>query len=133
MDTGTTEKQNKALLHRLYKEALQQGNLALIDQLFSPAFIDHSTPDQPAGPAGVKAYFREIRSAFPDIQVTLDDLIAEGDRVVARTTWRGTHLGMYEGIPASGRRVTRTLIQIFLIADNVIVEEWNEGASLLGN
>jgi steroid delta-isomerase-like uncharacterized protein len=133
MDAGTTEEQNKALLRRLYEEALQQGNLALIDQLFSPAFIDHSTPDQPPGPAGVKAYFREIRNAFPDIQVTLDDLIAEGDRVVARTTWRGTHLGAYEGVPASGRSVTRTLIQIFLIANKVIMEEWNEGAGLLKN
>lgn len=122
---------NKALLRRLYEEGLQQGNLDIIDQLFSPDFIDHSTPDQPPGPEGVKAYFREIRSGCPDIQVSLDDLIAERDCVVVRTTWRGTHLGAYAEMPPTGRSVSRTLIQIFRIVNNSILEEWNEGEGLL--
>lgn len=122
---------NKAMVRQLYEEALQRGNLTLIDQIFSPTFIDHSTPDQPAGPEGVKDYFRAIRGGFPDIRVVLADMVAEGDRVVVRTTWRGTHLGTYEGVPATGRVITRTLLQIFRIASNSIVEEWNEGAGLL--
>lgn len=122
---------NKTLLRLLFKEALHQGNLAIVDQIFSPAFIDHSTPDQPAGPTGVKDYFREIRSGFPDIQIAIEDLIAEGDRVVVRTTWQGTHLGVYDNTPPTGRSVTRTLIQIFCVRDGLIVEEWNEGAGLL--
>ncbi len=121
---------NKALLHQLYEEALNQGNLALIDRLFAPDFIDHSTPGQPVGPAGVKDYFREVREGFPDIRVVLDDVIAEGDRVVVRTSWRGTHLGSYEGVAATGQRVARTLIQIFRVVDGLIVEEWNEGGGL---
>lgn len=123
---------NKALLRLLFEEALHQGKLALIDQIFAPSFVDHSTPDQPAGPAGVKDYFRQIRSAFPDIQVVLEDLIAERDRVAVRTSWHGTHLGTYEGVPPTGRRVTRTLIQIFRVVDGKILEEWNEGGGLLG-
>jgi steroid delta-isomerase-like uncharacterized protein len=122
---------NKELLHQLYEEALNRGNLALIDELFAPDFVDHSTPDQTPGSAGVKDYFREIRSGFPDIQVVLDDVIAEGDRVVVRSTWRGTHLGGYEGVAATGQRVARTLIQIFRVVDGLIVEEWNEGAGLV--
>ncbi len=122
---------NKILLRLLFEEALHQGNLAIVDQIFSPAFIDHSTPDQPTGPAGVKDYFREIRSGFPDIQITIEDLIAEGDKVVVRTTWQGTHLGVYDNAPHTGRSVTRTLIQIFCVRDGLIVEEWNEGAGLL--
>ena len=131
MDEDKKLERNKALLTLLYEEGLNRGNLDIIDQLFSSAFVDHSTPDQPPGPKGVKEYFRAIRSGFPDIQVILEDLIAEEDRVVARTTWRGTHLGTYAGVPASGRAVVRTLIQIFHIANNLIVEEWNEGAGLL--
>jgi steroid delta-isomerase-like uncharacterized protein len=123
---------NKALLRLLFEEALHQGNLAIIDQIFAPAFVDHSTPDQPTGPAGVKDYFNQIRSGFPDMRVVLEDLIAEKDRVVVRTSWRGTNLGTYEGVPPTGRRVTRTLIQIFRVVDGQIVEEWNEGGSLLG-
>lgn len=128
--TQTLEK-NKALLRLLFERALHQGDMTIIDQLFSLDFIDHSTPDQPPGPAGVKDYFLAIRRGFPDIQVTLEDAIAEGDRVVARTTWRGTHLGTYEGIPPTGQTRTRTLIQIFRVVDGLIREEWNEGSGLL--
>ena len=128
---GSRQIENKALLTRLYEEGLNRGNLDVIDQLFAPDFVDHSTPDQPPGPASVRDYFREIRGGFPDIRVNFEDVIAEGDRVVVRTIWIGTHMGSYEGIPASGRRVARTLIQIFRVAENRIVEEWNEGAGLL--
>lgn len=131
MDKYEDVERNKELLYQLYEEALNRGNLALIDELFAPEFVDHSTPGQPPGPAGVKDYFREIREGFPDIQIVLDDVIAEGDRVVVRTTWRGTHPGGYEGVAATGQRVARTLIQIFRVVDGLIVEEWNEGGGLV--
>jgi steroid delta-isomerase-like uncharacterized protein len=123
--------ENKALLRLVFEEALQRGNLALIDEIFAADFVDHSTPDQPVGRDGVKEYFVAVRSGFPDIRVTLDDVIAEADKVVVRTTWRGTHLGSYEGIAPTGRVVTRTLIQIFRIVNGRIAEEWNEGSGLL--
>lgn len=125
------EAKHKEMLRQLFAEALHQGKMAIIDTIFSPHFVDHSTLDQPPGSASVKAYFSEIRRGFPDIQVVLEDLIAEGDRVVVRTTWRGTHLGTYEGVPPSGKAVARTMIQIFRIVDGLIVEEWNEGLGLL--
>lgn len=131
MSTSERLAENKARLRRLYEEALQRGNLAIIDQLFAPDFVDHSTPDQAAGPAGVRAYFRAVRSGFPDLQVVLEHIIAEEDYVVVRTVWRGTHLGSYEGVPATGSRVSRTLMQIFRLAAGLIREEWNEGAGLL--
>jgi steroid delta-isomerase-like uncharacterized protein len=126
----STDKQ-RALLRRLYNEALQGGDLALIERLFAADFVDHSTPDQAAGPAGVQDYFRAVRSGFPDIQVVLEHIIAEEDLVAVRTIWHGTHLGSYEGLPASGQRVSRTLMQIFRITDGLICEEWNEGSGLL--
>ncbi|HEY0756509.1 MAG TPA: ester cyclase [Ktedonobacteraceae bacterium] len=115
----------------LFAEALCQGQLALIDSLFSADFIDHSTPEQEPGHAGVKAYFRALRSGFPDLQVSIEDLITQGEKIAVRTYWRGTHLGIYEGIAPDGRVSTRTLIQIFRLANGLIAEEWNAGAGLL--
>jgi predicted ester cyclase len=102
----TVAERNKAIIRRIFEEGLNQGNLAIIDELFDAGFVDHATPDQPPGPAGVKGYFASVRAGFPDIRVTIDDLIAEDARVAVRTTWRGTHLGTYEDAPASGRPST---------------------------
>lgn len=123
--------ENKTLINLLFEEAFNRGNLVLIDKVFSWHFVDHSTPDQPVGPQGVKDYFMSIHTGFPDMHVVVDALIAEGDQVAVRTTWRGTHLGEYEGVAATGEQVMRTLIQIFRIEDDKIVEEWNEGGGLL--
>jgi steroid delta-isomerase-like uncharacterized protein len=122
---------NKALIYLLFEEAFNRGNLAIVDEIFSPRFVDHSTPDQGVGPQGVKDYFRSVRAGFPDMQVAVDALIAEGDRVAVRTIWRGTHMGEYEGVAATGKQVVRTMIQLFRIADGRILEEWNEGGGLL--
>ncbi len=64
------------------------------------------------------------------MQITIEDLIAEQDRVVARTAWHGTHLGIYEGVEPTGKRVARTMIQIFRLENGKILEEWNEGPDL---
>jgi steroid delta-isomerase-like uncharacterized protein len=125
------EEDNKQLVLRLFEEALNQGKLELIDELFSSQFRDYSTPDQPPGPQGVKDYFTQIRTGFPDIHVTLDDVIDAGDRVVVRTTWHGTHLGNYAGHPPTGRTAERTMIQIFRVVDGKLQDEWNEGSELL--
>jgi predicted ester cyclase len=118
---------NKLLISSLYEEILHRGNLAFILTAFSPDFIDHATPHQPVGYAGVRDYFIQVQVGFPDMRVIVEDVIAEGEKVVIRTTWHGTHLGMYEGIAPTDRKVKRTLIQIFRIVQGLIVEEWNEG------
>ena len=122
---------NKAIMHRVFEEGLNQGRLEVIDELFSMRFVDHSTPEQVAGAEGVKEYFATVREGFSDMRVSIEDVVAEGEMVVVRTTWQGTHLGTYDGVPASGRRVVRTMIQIFRIVHGQIEEEWNEGGSLL--
>jgi predicted ester cyclase len=130
-EPAKTLEDNKALIRHLFEEAIHRGNLAIVNEVFSAGFVDHSTPGQPAGPGGVRDYFAAIRSGFPDVQVALEDVLADGDKVVVRTTWRGTHRGSYQSIAPTGKPAMRTLIQIFRIADGVIVEEWNEGGSLL--
>ena len=121
---------NKALMRRLFEEGFHSGKLAVVDEIFHPHFVDRSTPEQPPGTEGVKDYISRVRTGFPDISITIVDLVAEEERVVVRTTWRGTHLGEYEGIAATGKQVTRSMIQIFHVKDGKLLEEWSEGESL---
>lgn len=125
------ESENAEMIRLVFEEALNKGHLVVINEAFSSQFVDHSTPEQIAGPRGVKAYFEQVHRGFPDMHVTIEDLIVSGDRVVVRTTWQGTHLGVYEGIEPTGKRMKRTMIQIFRVSEGKIQEEWNEGAGLL--
>jgi steroid delta-isomerase-like uncharacterized protein len=122
---------HKALIHRLYEEAFNRGDMSVVDELFSPAFRDLSTPDQPAGIEGVKSYIMAVRTGFPDIHVTIEDIIGEEDKIAVRTVWRGTHLGIYEGIVPTGKHVMRTMIQLFHIVDGKIAWEWVEETGLV--
>ena len=122
---------NKALIRRLFEEGFHSGNLTGVDEIFHPDFVDRSTPEQPPGTDGVKDYISMVRTGFPDITITIEDLVAEEGKVVVRTTWRGAHLGEYEGISPTGKQVTRSMIQIFHVRDGKLLEEWSEGESLL--
>ena len=115
--------QNKTIIRRLFDEALNQGRLELLDELFSADFVDHSTPEQRPGPEGVRDFFIEVRGRFPDIHVTIEDMVAEGNRVVVRTLWRSSG-----GIGLNAYGIEGTLIQIFHLENGRIVEEWNEGS-----
>ena len=121
---------NKALMRRLFEEGFHSGKLAVVDEIFHPNFVDRSTPEQPPGTEGVKDYISMVRTGFPDISITIEDLVAEEVRVVVRTTWRGTHLGEYEGIAPTSKQVTRSMIQIFHVKDGKLLEEWSEGEGL---
>jgi len=121
---------NKALIRRLFEEGFHSGKLVVVDEIFHPNFVDRSTPEQPPGTEGVKDYISMVRTGFPDISITIEDLVAEEEKVVVRTTWRGTHLGEYEGIAPTGKQVTRSMIQIFHVKDGKLLEEWSEGESL---
>jgi len=97
---------NKALVRRLFEEVWNQGNLTAIDELFATSYIryDPAAPEA-KGLAGFKHFVTTLRRAFPDIEVALEDVIAEGDNMAARAIWRGTHQGEYLGIAPTGRQV----------------------------
>ncbi len=117
----------KAIRRRFQEEVENQRNLAAIDEFFGPDFVDHfAMPGFPAGLEGVKARHAALFAAFPDIQSTVEDMIAEGDKVVARLTMRGTHKGEFLGIPATGKQLTVSAIDIMRIVDDKIVEHWVE-------
>ena len=119
---------NKTLLRRDAEEVWNQGNLDAVDELFATDVILHAAPPGvPPGAKGVKQLIAGYRAALPDFHLTIEDLIAEGDRVVNRWSMTGTHNGELMGIPPTGKKVTSTGISIVRIADGKIAEVW--GAS----
>lgn len=119
--------ENKALARRVFEEMWNKSNLDAVDAIYAPDVVNHELPPgMPEGIEGTKAYFGMFISAFPDTQMTVEDQIAEGDRVVTRWTARGTHTGELMGIPATGKQVTVTGINVDRIAGGRIVEEWGE-------
>ena len=118
--------QNKALVHRLFDEVWSQGNVGLLDELLAPSFVDHAAQMGGGDPTveGFKTQVRLFRRAFPDGRSRIEDLIAEGDRVVARWTDGGTQRGEWMGIVPTGKRVTMTGIDIYRIEQGRIAEFW---------
>lgn len=118
---------NKAIVVQLYEEIWNQGNLDLADQLAAPNAITHDPqlpPGLPGGPQGLKAAVTMLRSAFPDDHHTIEDLVAEGDKVVVRTTHTGTHQGSFFGLGPTGKHIANTSMHIFRFADGQLVEAW---------
>lgn len=125
-------KENRALVSRIWDEVWNQGNFDAVDQIFSPNYLGHLPATSGVrGPEEFKQLVRSYRTAFPDVQLTVDDLIAQDDRVVARWTSRGTHQGEFAGIPPSGRRIEVMGISIFLVQNGQVQEEW-EGFDTMG-
>src|SRR5713226_1186473 len=125
ISTMSTE-DNKLLVRRLFEEVLNQRNLALIDEFFSPNHVEHASTGPVHGTEGMKQYYMIYLTAFPDTHYTVEDQIAEGDKVVTRWTARGTHKGELMGIPPTGKQGTVTGIGIARFEGGNIVEAWTE-------
>lgn len=117
--------ENKALVRRLYKGALNKGNLAVVEEILPPNYVRHGlAPGTPPGPESAKQVFATMRSALPDLRITVEDMVGEGDEVVARVTGRGTHKGEYMGVASTGKQVTVPFIGIYRFAGNKLEEAW---------
>lgn len=121
-----TVEDNKARARRVFEELVNTGNTAVVDEVCAPGFVRHDLGGGPdvVGPEGVKLFVGALRSAFPDIQMTIEDLIGEGDSVVVRYTARGTHSGEFQGIAPTGRKVTWAGINIYRRDGDQVVETW---------
>ena len=118
-----SSEENEALAHRVY-EAFNQRNLEVLDELCTPDFLYHLGPMTIQGPEAYKQFLLKLITAFPDLKVTIEDTIADGDTVVARYILRGTHKGNYMGMPPTGKQITLTAMGITRIASGRAVEQW---------
>lgn len=116
---------DKTLMRRFIEEVFNKKNMAAIDEFIAPDHVDHTLPPfLPTTPEGTKRAIAMFLTAFPDVHLTIDDMIAEGDKVVTRYTSRGAQKGTFMGIPPTGKQMTVSSIIIARIADGKIVEEW---------
>jgi steroid delta-isomerase-like uncharacterized protein len=117
--------QNKAIARSIFEVGLNEKNPDAIAALTAPDFIDHDIHVQTgvaSGPEDMRVAIQNILVGFPDMHVTVEQVIAEGEDVVTRNTWRGTHLGEFNGIPATGKRVEFQGIVIWRIVDGLVKE-----------
>jgi steroid delta-isomerase-like uncharacterized protein len=117
--------QNKQVVRRFVDEYQTAGNESAFDELLHPDFVNHSAaPGMSAGTDGVRQIFDMFRAAFPDFRATVLDQVAEGDKVVTRKVFHGTHDGGFMGIPATGREIEIVVIDILRIRDGKLAEHW---------
>ncbi|HVO43876.1 MAG TPA: ester cyclase [Aggregatilineales bacterium] len=118
-----TVEQNKAVVRRFFEEVFNQGKLAVADEIFAPWFSGRGLAGHGPGPESAKRAVTHLRAGFPDIQFTVEDLIADGDSVVVRVTFRGTHQGEFMGIPATGKAIEVGGVEMARLSGGQIVEE----------
>jgi steroid delta-isomerase-like uncharacterized protein len=123
--------ENKAIVERFWK-VWEEGNIDLVDELLAADHVNHNpaTPDQPAGAEGVREVVTMFRSAMPDLKVAIEDMIAEGDKVVVRYTLEGTHEGELFGVPPTGRRLSIKSIAVERVSEGKLREHWRITDSL---
>lgn len=116
---------NKALLRCYVEEVLNKRNVNAVDKSFATNCVDHTAPSgTPPGINGIKQLLAATLEAFPNLHVTIEDIIAERDKVVSRFTGRGTHRTKFLGVAPTGRELTLMQINIDRIAGGKIVEHW---------
>jgi len=123
--------QNKAIMRR-FIEVINTGKFDQMAKFVDAKVVDHNPfPGQPPGLEGIKQSISLITKAFPDYHLTIEDIIAEGDKVVIRFVWHGTHKGEFMGVPLTGKKVTVTAIVIARVVNGKMVELWG-GSDFLG-
>ena len=124
-----TTEANKAVYRRFMEQIVNGRQLDQVEECIAPDMVEH-TPGLSLGAAGVRQDFVSFLSAFPDMHITVEDVIAEGDRVAARYHWTGTHQGAFNGIATTGKQVTVTGLDLWLFRDGRCVEHWNQEDNL---
>ena len=125
MSHQSETERNKAVIRRFVEEVQNQKNWDAFDELNSSDFVNLSAPPGvPNDKEGGKMFLGAFINAFPDSYVTIEDMIAEGDQVVTKKTFTGTHTGEFSGIPPTSNRVSIQYVDIMRVRDGQIVEHW---------
>ena len=120
---SSTASENKTVFRRTYEEFFNQRNDSIADELVAPDFINHDAPPgRNRGPESMRGLANWLRSAFPDLQFTVEELVADGDTVVGRVTMSGTHQGPFQGVPATGRTIRQAQAHFVRFRDGKGIE-----------
>ena len=119
-----SEERNKELFRRVIEEGYNKGHLETLNELFSPSFIEHQNGIQPPNLVGLKESVRSLRSGFPDLHLSIEDLWTSGDYTFARIVARGTQNGQFMIFPPTGTSITIDVIDICRFQNGIIAEHW---------
>lgn len=132
-----TTDQNKETVRRYYEEALEDGQVELLEELIAEDVVNHDplsdetlTPEEARGFEGFRRHVDVFREAFPDGSFTIEDMVAEGDKVLVRFTMEGTHEGDFAGFEPTGNRVKGSTMVLYRFEDGKIAERWQESDDL---
>jgi len=129
---SSARESNKAIVERFNKEFIEQGNSAVFDELVAPDFRNYDGDGDVSGRDAARAFFTQVfLPAFPDVSVTIHDQFADGDAVITRKTYQGTHKGEFLGVPGTSKSVRIAVIEIVKLREGKYVEHW-AAADLLG-
>ncbi len=126
--------ENKAAYRHFIDEAFNKGHLDKLDELLSPDYVYHDAPPgTPEGPEAIRQVVTMFRAAFPDLEITIEEQVAEGDKVCSRTTMRGTHRGAIFGLQPTGNRIEMKGLTMVSVVDGRVTESWvkNDVAGLM--
>ena len=116
--------QNKQVVGRLFNEAMNQRRFELLNEIIAPEFVNHGMPGAQQGPEGMRQILQGFLDAFPDMKITVEHIVAEGDMVATRGHWVGTNKGSFMGGPASGNSVRSDYVDFWKMKDGKCIENW---------
>ena len=121
-----SSEENKKQYRRTFEEVFNQGDLSIVDDLVTPDFLNHEVPPgmNNRGPESTRQVVTMLRTAFPDLHFTIEELVAEGDTVASRVTMRGMHLGPFQGIPPTGRSFQQAHMHFVRFREGKAIEHW---------
>ena len=116
--------QNQALVRRIFEEGINQNKQGVFDELIALSYVNHDIPAPTPGLEGFKLVIGMFLAAFPDMRVTIEEELAEGNKVITRGYFTGTHQGDFQGIPPTGKQIKVKYIDIWLVENGKLVENW---------
>jgi len=118
--------ENKQIARRVLVDLFEKGNLETAGELIHPAFVNHEAPpDNPQGPEGLKETINWLHGLWGPMRADVEDMICEDDKVVARVTMHGRHLGEFLGKPPTGKAFSTQQIHIWRLEDDKVIEHWS--------
>jgi steroid delta-isomerase-like uncharacterized protein len=113
------------ILHRWFEQVWNLGREEAIDELMAEDVVTHGLQEDLHGPAAFKPFYRQFRSAFPDMRITVEEVLIDGDMIAARCSVSGTHTGPGLSVPASGKPTSVTGMCMARVKDGKMIEGWN--------
>ena len=116
--------QNKEIIRKIFQEGMNERNISVAEKYISPEYINYGIPGHQPGFEGFNAIIKQFTDAFPDMVITQDEIIGEGDTVATRGSWTGTNNGSFMGMPPTGKKVTVQFMDFWKLKDGKCIENW---------